>query len=199
MIESDGEICRRLLIPDDLTILAAVGGALSELTKPYNWEQVGTMTPGEAAELMSGIVLSYFESSCEDETVPTPFWDEAQDLNDEETTDAQGWYGEVSDENAAPDEISFVENVGIWVITGFVAYAATPAAAIFFHTIAPRFVHAFHKGDVREIWRVVVDSADYGTVDTDNYPADAIIEIPIITDDTIETGHDIFLINMAIP
>lgn len=157
------------------------------------------MTPEQAAELMTTIVLSYFESACEDDGgIPTPFWDEAQDLNDEETPEAQSWYGEVADENAEPDEISFVENVGIWIITGFVAYAATPAAAIFFHTIAPRFVHAFHKGDVREIWRVVVDSADYGTVDTDDYPSDAIIEMPIIADPEL-AGHDIFIINMAIP
>lgn len=158
------------------------------------------ITVEQTVEFWQSVLADYWdETACAtSQMIPTPFWDEAQDLNDEATPETQTWYGEVTDENSPADEISFVENVGIWIITGFVAYAATPAAAIFFHTIAPRFVHAFHKGDVREIWRVVVDSADYGTVDTDNYAADAIIEFPVITDDTLE-GHDIFIINMAIP
>lgn len=172
-------------------------------TYHWQWQQAPEtdITVEETIEYWQTVLDAFWDDAAcaTGGNIPTPFWDEAQDLNDEATPEAQIWYGEVADENAPADEITFVENVGIWVITGFVAYAATPAAAIFFHTIAPRFVHAFHKGDVREIWRIVVDSADAGTVDTDDYPADAIIEFPVVADPDIETGHDIYLIQMSIP
>lgn len=117
------------------------------------------MTPEAAAELMTGIVLSYFESACVDEQVPTPYWDEATDTDDEMSALEQIWYG-----NWVEGE--FVESVGTFLIAGFVAYAATPAAALFFLTIAPKFRLAWRTGSLGGIIRVIIDAADYGTVDT---------------------------------
>lgn len=44
---------RRLLIPGDKYVLAAVSGALVDLTYPYNWEAQGAATPDETAQAMS--------------------------------------------------------------------------------------------------------------------------------------------------
>lgn len=60
----DSTICRVLLIPDELYWLAAVQGALDELTKVYNWEQVTGITPQEAAEAAQKIVFQTYESVC---------------------------------------------------------------------------------------------------------------------------------------
>jgi microcystin-dependent protein len=52
-------IARLLLIPDDLGFIAAVSGALLELTYPWNWEQFGSITPDEAAQAASELYERY--------------------------------------------------------------------------------------------------------------------------------------------
>ena len=54
-------ICRRLVIPNDPDIIAAVNGAIDELTYPHNWEQFGTNTPEETAEAMNEMWFKYRE------------------------------------------------------------------------------------------------------------------------------------------
>lgn len=128
---------------------------------------------------------------------PTPYWDEATDVDDAEPADMQTWYGEVTDAEAPADDLTFVENAGIWIITGFIAYAGQVGGALFFRTIAPRFVLAWHKGDVREIWRIVVDASDAGTVDTDDYTEDDVIEVNVVGDPDL-TEHDIYIIQTGL-
>lgn len=178
--------------------MAALGGALSELTKPYNWEQVGEMTPEETAEFFTEILLNYYNDACgSGGGIPTPFWDDTTDLNDEEPADTQTWYGEVTDPEAAPGSLTWQENASIWLITGFLAYSGDIGSAIFFNTIAPRFVLAFNKGDLREIWRIVVDAADAGIVDTDDYDAGDVIEVNVVADQELTT-HDVYIIRQAV-
>jgi len=55
-------ICRRLRIPDDQGFLLAVNGAISTLLKSYNWEQFGTLTPEDAAQLGIDLWLDYIHS-----------------------------------------------------------------------------------------------------------------------------------------
>jgi len=110
----------------------------------------------------------------------------------------------VTDALAPADELTFVENVVIWLLTGFVAVAAAPtlggaaAAALFFRTTAVRFVLAFNRGDTDEIIRVVIDSADYGTVNTSDVAVGGIIELPIngLAD---LPNHDILIITQPVP
>ena len=52
--------CRRVLVPVEL--LPAVLGALDTMTEESSWEQLGTMTPAEAAALAADIVDSYLSS-----------------------------------------------------------------------------------------------------------------------------------------
>lgn len=64
-------ICRRLRIPNDIGFLMAVNGALAELAKEYNWEQVGAVTPEQARAAMLDMLLDTLDSECPDET-PEP-------------------------------------------------------------------------------------------------------------------------------
>lgn len=130
---------------------------------------------------------------------PTPFWDDGTDADDEMPVDEQEWYGEVLDSDAPAGSLTFVENAVIWLLAGFVAIAAAPtivggaAAAIFFRTIAQRFTLAWNRGDEREIFRVVIDAADYGTVDTDGLAYGDIIEMSV--DGLADIGeHEILII-----
>jgi microcystin-dependent protein len=53
--------CRRLLIPDDLDIIASVTGALHELCKAQNWEQFGAVTIGEIVQAMIAMLGTFEE------------------------------------------------------------------------------------------------------------------------------------------
>jgi len=53
--------CRSLLIPASSDWLAIVSGALTELTKTWNWEQAGSVTVAEAVERMQAMIDLYYE------------------------------------------------------------------------------------------------------------------------------------------
>jgi len=57
--------CRSLLIPASSDWLAIVSGALTELIKPYNWEQLGSVTVEEAVEAMQLMIDGYYEGCSE--------------------------------------------------------------------------------------------------------------------------------------
>ncbi len=62
--------CRPLSIPADSNWLALVSGALTELTKPYNWQQFGSLTVQETVDKMQEIVDGYYTSPCASCTTP---------------------------------------------------------------------------------------------------------------------------------
>jgi len=172
-------------------------GALLALTDAGQWYPYGELTPDECADIALEIVWNAYapEAQLCPEGIPAPFWDTAEDVDDELPFSEQIWYGEVTDPEAPADEITFVENAAIWVITGFVAYAAGVGAAVFYHTIAPRFVLAWKRADVGEIIRVIIDSAEYGRVDTSTVAAGEVITLNVLPDPDIEE-HDITLIKV---
>lgn len=55
---------RCFTVPDDLALIAAVSGALLELTKEYNWEQHGSMTPAQAADIMRAAWDEFVAGDC---------------------------------------------------------------------------------------------------------------------------------------
>lgn len=57
--------CRPLSIPASSDWLAIVSGALTELTKTWNWEQQGSVTVDEAVERMQEMVDNYYTAGCE--------------------------------------------------------------------------------------------------------------------------------------
>lgn len=66
--------CRVIRVPDDPVFVAAVSGALLELTYPSNWEKYGSLTPEEQAQAFIDVYASYADSVCiEPETVIYPY------------------------------------------------------------------------------------------------------------------------------
>lgn len=171
-------------------------GALLPLIDPDSWLKYGSLTPEECAQFALDMIWQAYEPESQVCTMPTPFWDDAPDLDDQLPDDIQPWYGEVVDYTAPPYELDFVENAGIWIITGFVAYAGGLGAAVAFQTIAPRFVLAWKANDIGEIIRVVIDAADYATVDTGTVAPGDIIQLSVLPDPDLET-HDILLVKVG--
>jgi len=192
--------CRVFRVPASDEWLGSLMGAVELLQEARNWYNWGSLTTDEAADAWQEIILQSYDDSleqpnCAGSDSPAPYWDTAEDVDDSLPVSSETWYGEVADPDAGPEDLEFVENAAIWALTGFIAYSGQIGAAIFFHTIAPRFVLAFKAGDVGEVIRIVIDSADYGTVDTTDH-AGEIIRKPILPE-TSETGHDIMLVKTA--
>lgn len=139
-----------------------------------------------------------------DQTVPTPYWDNETDVDDEQPADEQDWYGYVEDALAPADEMTFVQSAVIWILTGFVALVLSPtlpvgaAAAVTFRTLATRFTLAFNRGDVGEQFRVIIDAADYETVDTSEMSVGDIVELDINGLPDAEY-HDIMIVRTVTP
>ena len=55
---------RCFAVPNDLALVSAVTGALLPLTLPENWEQSGSMTVSEAAEIMSVAFEDFVSGEC---------------------------------------------------------------------------------------------------------------------------------------
>jgi hypothetical protein len=130
---------------------------------------------------------------------PAPYWDSDEDVDDEMPAEDQDWYGMVTNPDAAADELTFVENAVIWIITGFIALVLSPAlpagvaAGLAFRTLATRFTLAFRRGDIIEQIRIVIDAKDYGTVNTGDVAEGEIIEIEVNGLDEADF-HDILLV-----
>lgn len=197
----NGTTCRPVFIPDDPEWLAVVSGALAVLTQPYSWEQSGAVTPQEAAERMTVMLTDYYNGQCGgtvEETVPTPYWDDATDLDDETPIDLQEWYGLVTDWTAPIDGLTFVENAAVWAITGFVAYAAGIGAAVTFRTVARNFVLAVQREDAGEAIRVIVNGVQETKIDTTPYAPGEVIEVPIAAE-TAADYYDILIVGSGQP
>jgi hypothetical protein len=134
-----------------------------------------------------------------EEDFPAPYWDSDEDVDDEMPAEEQEWYGMVTNPAAPADELTFVENAVIWIITGFIALVLVPAlpagvaAGLAFRTLATRFTLAFRRGDIIEQIRIVIDAKDYGTVDTSTVAEGEIIEIDVNGLDEADF-HDILLV-----
>jgi len=76
-----GRLCRPLFIPDDPMWLALFGGALTELTLSYNYQQFGTLTPQEMAAACQAVIDEWYANSGECDTCVTPDGDPLFRLN----------------------------------------------------------------------------------------------------------------------
>ena len=131
--------------------------------------------------------------------IPAPYWDDDEDVDDEMPVEDQDWYGMVTNPTAPADELTFVEDATIWIISAFIALVLAPAlpagvaAGLAFRTLATRFTLAFRRGDIIEQIRIVIDAQDYGTVNTGDVAEGEIIELQINGLDEADF-HDILLV-----
>ena len=120
-----------------------------------------------------------------EEEYPAPYWDTEEDVDDEMPIEEQTWYGMVTNPSAPANELTFVENAVIWIISGFIALVLAPAlpagvaAAVTFRTLATRFTLAFNRGDIGEQFRVIIDATDYGNADTEGLSVGDIVELTV--------------------
>lgn len=61
----EDDTCRPLFIPNSTDWLAIVSGAILPLTRSWNWEQFGTLTPEQCAVRMQELMQQYYDSECE--------------------------------------------------------------------------------------------------------------------------------------
>jgi hypothetical protein len=189
----DDLLCRSFSIPNDSRWLGNFMGALLYLCESENWTLYGNLTPDESAAAYQDIFDQGFFGTNSCEMTPAPYWDEASDVDASDPSDAQPWYGVVEDILAPPDGITFEENAAIWIFTGFIAYSGEVGAAIYFRTIAPKFVLAFKRQDVGETLRVILDAQDYGTADLSTVGVGEILNFPVVANPATDT-HDLYVI-----
>jgi len=164
-----------LFLFPDKTWAQYILGACRALVVEYNWYLSGDLETWEASEALR-LIIQEAPYNLVDRSVPAPYWDEdsADDADDTAPQDDQPWYGILIDDN-----LTWVENVGFWAITAFVALAATPAAAIAFVPIARRFTVAVKKHDLGGIVKAFIDGSEVGSIDTYS-PSDGVGEMTII-------------------
>jgi len=167
--------------------IPALMGAVTQLELPSTWQ-------GDHDQIIAALnEVSLLKFQLTEPAaiggVPTPYWDDQSDLDDEETPEEQPWYGIFDG--------TFQETVENFIIAGFVAYAAGPGAAVRFLTLAPAFRLAWKTSDLGGIIRVFIDGADAGTVDT--YSATpGVLEVPFVGDPENEE-HEILMVLEEIP
>jgi len=168
-------------MPDDPTWFALIVGLVYYLTFEENWQQFeGAISQADAADRWLEL---WWDMELATTDVPAPYWDDddADDADDESDESDQPWYGGLLE---TPDGLTWVEQVGYWAITAFVAIAATPAAAVTFTVLAKRFILAWQTHDLGGIVRVFIDGSQVGEVDTyspSNGVANMTITIPETT------------------
>lgn len=182
--------CRVFSIPDDEEWFALLMGAVLRLTQEWAWYQNGTMTPAEAAAAWTAIIDDAYARSLFDTcgiTVPIPWWDEtsADDADDESDVETQPWYGEIvaSMGFVAEDvSLSFLDNLGIWLIAGFIAYSGQIGAAIAFVPLAKTFVLSFKQNSLGGVVRVLIDLLHVADIDTYGVE-DAVLNLSVVMPD----------------
>lgn len=196
-------VCKSINIPNSFAWLGIFDNILLLATEKWMWQQApeSEVTVEQTIEYWNAVLAAYWDDAAcaTGGNIPTPFWDEAQDVDDEETPELQTWYGYVTDPEEDPEELTFVENAAIWAFTGFIAFASYEvgfAPAIVFHTIAPRFVLAWKRGDVGEVIRIIIDGADVGEVDTTDAAPGELVEYNVVGDQSLEE-HELIIVQVG--
>lgn len=195
-------ICKSINIPNSRQWLGIFDNLLLLATERWMWQQMpdSEITIEDTIAYWQGVIAAFWDDAAcaTGGGIPTPFWDDAADVDDQESAEEQTWYGYVTDPEADPEELTFIENAAIWTFTGFIAFASWEvgfAPAVVFHTIAPRFVLAWKRGDVGEIIRVIVDGAEAGTVDTTSAAEGELVEFNVVADQDLEE-HELILVQV---
>lgn len=165
----------------------ALMGAVAQLELPSTWQgdHDQVITALNEVSLLKWMLTEPAGT----QGVPTPYWDDQSDLDDQENPEEQQWYGIFDG--------TFQETVENFIIAGFIAYSGQIGAAITFLTLAPRFRLAWKTGDLGGIVRVIIDGADAGTVDTFS-ATDGIIEQDFVGDPE-EENHSILMYLESVP
>lgn len=154
-----------LIIPSNPAWIGLWIGALLILTDPENFVQ---FEDGISRETTAEIFReALFDALLATEVLPAPYWD------DPEGDDA----GDPEDN----PEFPFYEDVAVWAITGFVAYAAGIGAALQFWTVQKQFRIALRQSDIGGIVSLFMDGDLVAEVDTYSAAAPDLVYVDIIS------------------
>lgn len=124
--------------------------------------------------------------------VPTPYWDDENDVDDQETVEMQTWYGRVSNPTAPAGSLDFIEDASIWVVSGMVALATgSVGVALAFRTFVRNFVLIQKQGDVGETIRYVIDGRDMTTITGDG--SGDLVSVNMVGDPSL-SEHQFYII-----
>lgn len=169
----DETTCLTLQIPANAAWWAIFTGLLFSITTEEAWQQLeGGMRKEDAAIVALAIwqdAMARAETETCELTVPAPYWDTYDNVDDEEpTAEPETWYGELVPVASllADEDLTWRENLGIWAIAGFMAYAGQIGAAIAFVPFARRFVLKFRGNPLGAIAEVFIDGVKLTALDT---------------------------------
>lgn len=157
--DAEDFICVQLMIPNERLYREALLGQLHELGYWKTWEH---RKPNDATDTRAAQVAQFFQDNvlgtitvsdgpCDDcdgdESDDAPYWADADALSDAGT--AGNW-----------------EYIGDWIVTGFLATAFSPLAALVYRTVVPRARLAFKTHDLGMLADVFIDGILAVTVPT---------------------------------
>lgn len=123
--------------------LPYVLGALQQLTLQSTWS--GFFDPPDAlamrrgASLVQQFALAYDDLACPVGDVPAPYWEDGNEADDTMPAETQIWYGYVSEGN-------FIEDIGVFLVSNFLAAAISEKAAILYATNERKIRLSFFNG-----------------------------------------------------
>jgi len=172
-----GELeCRQLQIPSSREWLGVFNSAILEMSHWWNWEQVNEtdLTPEECAAFCYNAYVEYLQSSGCATGVVAPYWEDGESADDVVPADDQHWYGYISEGN-------FIEDVGVFAISNFLASTLGEKAAVLYATNERKIrLSFFNGGGVPGVIKVYADDILAQTVNLTG-DADEIIDVDVIT------------------
>lgn len=172
--------------------LPYVLGALSQLQLQTTWigEPDDILLAQGRATNLNGLFVNPICAL--EETVDAPYWDDETDVDAEEPIPIQPWFGRVTDA-LNPGELTFIEDMTIWLITGFILASSGGAGlipAIFFRTNAKEFVLQHRNDNLGDVIRYFVDGT-LVAVYTDTGDG-TITDVPVVGDPEAD-DHPIYV------
>lgn len=159
----EASACRTFLVPASDQWLGALMAVVGVLAEEWAWYEWGSVSPAASAEAWNVIINNAYKQaktgSCSID-VPAPYWDEGADNEGREAAALdQGWYGVLTSE-------VWYEQLADWTLAGFLAIAATPAAALQYLTYVPRFRLALRTHDAGSAVKIFLDGTEIFAGDT---------------------------------
>lgn len=148
----EGEVCINLRLPNNPEILRAFWGQMDFLGNAWAWDSDDGRTPESDAQRRE--IAQYMRVVVEENRTANLFYE----CPPEEDPDDDAPYWEDLETVAGAGENWGYEEQADWAITAFLAVAGSPAAALFYKTVAPKARLAFQSFDAGAIVNVFIDS-----------------------------------------
>jgi len=168
--------CRQLQIPSSKEWLGVFNSAILELKETWNWQQINDtdLTPEECAAYCYDAYVQYLQSAGCATGVPAPYWEDGNEADDIMPAEDQIWYGYISEGN-------FVEDIGVFLVSNFLASTLGEKAAVLYATNERKIrLSFFNGGGVPGVIKVYADDILAQTVNLTG-DADEIIDVDVIT------------------